>query len=194
MTRFAALLFVVVAISGCLADSPPPVSKVADGGSVDDAQVDRLLTLMQQRLAVMHDVAKWKWNEKKAIADPAREQELLDRLVKSSKEHDVDADFARAFFTAQMTAAKAIQQADFDRWEATNQEPFDDAPDLVTELRPRITQISDELLDALAAVEGHRNDVVFQRAVESRATDLIGGEGVTATIRATVIGSLVQMD
>jgi len=61
-------------------------------------------------------------------------------------------------------------------------------------LRPKITQISDDLLEALAAVEGHRNDAAFQRGVESRATDLITGEGITETIRATVIAPFLKVD
>lgn len=193
MLRFVTIVF-VVAITGCIAESPPPVSRVADGGSVDNAPVERLLTLMQQRLAVMHDVAQWKWNEKKPISDPQREQELLDRLVKSAKERDVDAEFARSFFTAQMTAAKAIQQADFDRWQAANQGEFADAPDLVTELRPRITQISDDLLDALSAVESQRDEAAFRRQVASRAAQIVVGESVTESIRATAIGPLVKTD
>jgi chorismate mutase len=167
---------------------------VADGGRVDSAHIDRFLTLMQQRLAVMHDVAKWKWNEKKSISDPQREQELLDRLVNSAKERDVDVEFARPFFTAHMTASKAIQQADFDHWQAENQGEFADAPDLVTELRPRITQISDDLLDALSAVESQRDDTAFRRQVASRAAQIVVGESVTESIRATAIGPLIKTD
>src|SRR5262249_40615492 len=43
----------------------------------DLADLERLLRLMRQRLALMDNVARWKWNTGKPITDAHRERELL---------------------------------------------------------------------------------------------------------------------
>src|SRR5260370_42672112 len=63
---FVGLLLVSLAESGCrpadMAAAPRP----------DLTKIDRLLRLMEQRLALMHDVARWKWNTSKPITDAQR--------------------------------------------------------------------------------------------------------------------------
>jgi chorismate mutase len=41
------------------------------------ADLYRLLCVMEKRLALMHDVARWKWKAGQPIDDPEREGELL---------------------------------------------------------------------------------------------------------------------
>src|SRR5262245_39394913 len=54
--------------------------------STSSAALDRLLNLMRERLVLMHEVARWKWTEKRPIADPARERDLLDRLAARARD------------------------------------------------------------------------------------------------------------
>src|SRR5581483_5614612 len=42
----------------------------------DVAALDQVLVLMHSRLALMHDVARAKWNAKRPVTDPDREREL----------------------------------------------------------------------------------------------------------------------
>jgi chorismate mutase len=77
--------------------------------------VDRLLDVMQQRLLIMHEVAGWKWNTQQPIADPEREQAFLKAILAKSQSYRLDPALTRAFFQAQIEAAKQLQQDNF-RW------------------------------------------------------------------------------
>lgn len=106
-----------------------------------------------ERLKLMHDVARWKWNENKPIDDPEREAKLLDGIVRKAAERGIDVRFARRFFEDQFAAAKLVQRAHFEDWTQQGQGRFADVPDLATMQRPRIDAATDALLDALANAE-----------------------------------------
>lgn len=177
------LIVLAVAPLGCERATRPPAPT--------HVEVDKLLVLMQRRLELMHEVARWKWNAKKPIADPEREQQLLDRLVEQGAERRLDPAFTRDFFRAQIEAAKLVQQADFAAWTAREQAPFTDVPDLATELRPRIDKLSSELLDALVSVPAARNDRQFQQLLADRANLLLVGQPAEA--RSMILAPLTAV-
>jgi chorismate mutase len=78
----------------------------------DTAALDVLLRRIQQRLDLMHAVARVKWKTQAPIRDPQREQALLDDMVEGGRANQMDAEFARAFFAAQIEAAKLVQDED----------------------------------------------------------------------------------
>ena len=51
----------------------------------DLATLDRLLGLVQQRLTLMHEAARWNWNAGQPVTDPKRERELLQSIVDRSR-------------------------------------------------------------------------------------------------------------
>ena len=112
------LFLASLAAGGCRPSAVPEVA------SRDRADVDRLLHLMQQRLTLMDDVARWKWTAGQPITDPKRERELLERVVERGRDKGLDPELVRRFFAAQMEAARALQQAKFDRWSADKQKPI----------------------------------------------------------------------
>lgn len=152
-TRGAVLVLAVALIApGC---SPRPVPPTA--------APDRLLRLMGERLELMHDVARWKWNEGRPVADPARERQLLDRLAARAADREMDPEAVRAFFAAQIEAAKLVQQANLERWREEKRGRFARVPDLAS-LRRRIDALNDELLDALAATTADDREKLARRA------------------------------
>jgi hypothetical protein len=56
------LLMVSLAASGCRPADAPVAPRSEPAG------LDQLLRLMEQRLALMHDVAQWKWNAGQHVA------------------------------------------------------------------------------------------------------------------------------
>jgi chorismate mutase len=178
------LLVVSVAASGCRPTALPvaPRSELAD--------LDRLLRLMEQRLALMHDVARWKWKAGKPIEDPKRESESLQVVVERSRGKGLHPDLVRSFFAAQMAAARLIQQADFDRWKAKEQEPLADTASLDV-LRQRIDQLNGEMIDALADICPWLSAVTVQQALPQRAEEILSGNGL-ASVRDTTIAPLLR--
>ena len=96
----------------------------------------------------MHDVARRKWADKTPIEDPVREAALLSDVVERGQRLGIDPDRTRAFFAAQIEAAKLVQRANFRRWETKG--PEGEAPDLKTVLRPRIDALNRDMITALA--------------------------------------------
>jgi len=175
----AALLVVVILAAGCRArpaDAPP------------DA-LDRLLGLIQQRLLVAHDVARWKWSQGKPISDPAREAKLLEEVAALGRDRGLDPEFVRSFFTAQMEAGKLLQQADFDRWRADGRDRGEAGPDLAA-LRARIDQLDVELLDALAAVGPLPLPEDRREVLKQRAAAVLDGAGIDEEVRARALQPL----
>jgi acetolactate decarboxylase len=154
----------------------------------DLADLDRLLRLMRQRLALMHDVARWKWNTGKPITDPQRECELLHSVVERGRGKGLDPELVRSYFAAQMEAARLVQQADLDRWKANKQKPFADTRSLA-ELRQRIDQLNSELIDALAEVRPWLRGQTGQQALPQRAEEILTGDDL-AGVRETAIAPL----
>jgi chorismate mutase-like protein len=154
----------------------------------DLADLDRLLRLMERRLALMHDVARWKWNARAPISDPGRERDSLQVVVGHGLGKGLDPDLVRPFFAAQMAAARLVQRADFDRWEAETHGPFADATGL-SELRQQVDHLNDEMIDALAEVRPRLSIPIVQRALPRRAEEILTGEG-QAGVRETAIAPL----
>jgi chorismate mutase-like protein len=154
----------------------------------DLAELDRLLRLMQQRLTLMHEVARWKWNAGQPVTDPQRERELLHSVVERGRGKGLDPELVRPFFAAQLEAARLVQQADFDRWQANKQEPFADSTSLAV-LRQRIDHLNRELIDALAELRPWLSGQTVQQALPQRAEEIVTGNDL-AGMRETAIAPL----
>jgi chorismate mutase len=150
--------------------------------------VDRVLGLMQQRLALMHDVARWKWANGAPISDTAREARVLDAVAERGRGRGLDPASVRRFFAAQMEASKLVQQADFDRWRAGRESPAPVGPDLAAS-RARIDALDNEILDALAAIGP---SPLGPRAgpAARRAEALLDGDGIDSAARDRALSPL----
>jgi serine protease Do len=155
------------------------------------AQTERLMNLMQQRLKLMKDVASAKWQTKQTGADPKREQELLDSLVEQGKKLGLSADAVRGFFTAQFDAAKQIQQSFFDTFQKDKVE-LKNVPDLQKDLRPKLDQVSQDLLATFAQLQPHLSNPAVQQRLRDRASALLAGDGITEAVRNRALEPLVQ--
>jgi chorismate mutase-like protein len=150
-----------------------------------------LLLLMRDRLALMHDVARAKWNAHRPVADPDRERALLREMEERGRAHALDPALARAFFAAQMEAARCVQEADIRRWQSEGHSPFRDAPDLAT-LRQRIDRLNLDLLAALAASRPLLQDEARREAIPGWARQVMVGEGIGDDVRTVAIRPLVK--
>ncbi len=153
--------------------------------------VRRLLLLMKDRLALMHGVARAKWNAHRPVADPEREQALLREMEERGRAQNLDPARTWAFFTAQMEAARRIQEADTRRWQQEGRGPFEDSPDLAG-LRRRIDRLNQDLLAALAEARPFLQEEAGREAVPAWARQAIVGEGIDDDVRAAAVRPLVK--
>jgi chorismate mutase-like protein len=119
---------------------------------------------------------------------PQRQRELLQSVVERGRGKGLDPDLVRPFFAAQMEAARLVQQADFERWQANKQEPFADTTSLAV-LRQRIDDLNRELIDALAEVRPWLSGLIVQQALPQRAEEILTGNGLVG-VRETAIAPL----
>jgi chorismate mutase len=92
--------------------------------------------------------------------------------------HGLEPTLTRAFFAAQIAAARGVQEADLARWRAEGRGPFADAPDLAG-LRRRIDGLNRELLAALAEARPHLGDAGTREQLRRWAREALSGEGIT---------------
>jgi chorismate mutase len=144
---------------------------------------------MGNRLALMHDVVRTKWNAKRPIADPGREQVLLREMEAEGHEHGLAPEFTRAFFAAQIAAARRVQEDDLARWRAEGSGPFAGAPDLAA-LRRRIDGLNRDLLGALAEARPRLGDARTRDQLLRWSREAVTGEGITDDVRTVAVAPL----
>lgn len=110
--------------------------------------IDRVIDLVDRRLALMPEVAAIKFQRQQPIVDAARERDVLEQSVADAMALQLDGEAARAFFSVQIRMARAVQEHLSERWRARS-EAAPAARDLVTVLRPQLDAIGRELLPAV---------------------------------------------
>lgn len=144
MTETYQLRHAVLALVVVLALPPSP------GRAETGNDVRVLRGLMIDRLALMEQVAAYKWNSKLPIDDPVREENVLKATMARARSAGLNQETARRFIVSQMEAAKSVQRYYFAKWQDQGATHVAGASDLVTELRPRIGALSARLIAAMA--------------------------------------------
>ena len=103
----------------------------------------------------MTDVARYKWHHSVAVEDREREAVIIARTVNQAGDLGIERSTATRLVTAQMTAAKMIQNRLISRWslKAANDRELPRLRDLSTEIRPVISRLTQELLTLVKALE-----------------------------------------
>lgn len=108
-----------------------------------------LTELSAERALLSDEVAAAKWGTGKPIADPAREQQLLDEVARRSTAMGLDPAAAARVFRDHIEASELVQRSLHQRWTAHPGEAPTEHPDLPTEVRPELDRITTELLEQL---------------------------------------------
>jgi chorismate mutase-like protein len=116
----------------------------------------QLATLIDERLALGTEVARYKWNTGAAIEDPQREQGLLGSLRERAVALGVSPSLVERFFTAQIEASKQLQGELHQRWREEQRGKFPGIADLATAIRPGIDRVTGQMMEALARLDTSR--------------------------------------
>ena len=212
------LLFVLpllasLMLSGCCPQAEPARSRSASGShqttpkhaalnatvaveSVDSKPrevVSELLTLLNRRIALMPDVARYKYLNRLPVKVPEREAALLFELGKAAEEKRVDRQFAESVFRAQFASSRALQAGLIAKWSASGQPEFGHVPDLASEIRPQITALSEAILDKLSALQ-HFEPTELARLYAELAPELLTADEVTSSIRNRMLKPLLTRE
>lgn len=149
-----------------------------------------LFERINDRLLMMEQVAAWKWLEDVPIEDTAREAVVLDRAAESGARAGLTPDSSRAFFRAQIDAAKEIQEFWFKRFERYADSKPDSAPDLTGEIRPRLLELGDRITAAIASA-GVLDDSMMLRRDFVRTVTV---PGLSSETRMALYDALIQVE
>ena len=125
---------------------------IDDGAHPAEPATARLAALIDERLALVTEVARYKWNTGAAIEDPPREQALLVSLREKAVAMGLPQSRVDAFFLAQIEAAKQLQRELFARWKREGRGKFPGIADLATSIRPGIDAVTSQMLQTLAVL------------------------------------------
>jgi chorismate mutase len=143
-----------------------------------------LLALMRERLDLMVQVARSKWNTGSSVEDLAREKSLADDVAELAPRYGLSPQLAAKFFRAQIEAAKLVESALIVRWTRAHAGTFAEAPDQRAVIRPKIDRLTEKLLAALAAVASALKRDDAERITEAaRLPDEVMGLAMTRALQ-----------
>ncbi len=153
--------------------------------------VDQLLRLIDERLAIAPDVAKAKWNSGAPIDAPAREAQILERVVAEATRAGINEAFAQTFFKHQFEASKVIQHRLHEQWRQTEQPPFESPPDLADDIRPQLDQLTPQLMASLRDFQRVAESEGVRQYLENNAETLVN-DGVGGVAREEALRPLYE--
>ncbi|CAK5039915.1 unnamed protein product [Meloidogyne enterolobii] len=114
--------------------------------------IDRFVEIADDRLTLSDYVALYKVVNNKTITDPKREEQLLDDMRSKGKKLSLNEDYVTLIFQDQMNASKHFQNYLVNLWNQHGIPPIK-VRDLETDLRPKIDQINNEMLQLLVKIQ-----------------------------------------
>jgi cyclohexadienyl dehydratase len=179
----------------CAIAPATPASSVEDGSELlnADGRVRQVLQLVDQRLSLMPGVAAWKWQHHSPVRDPEREQAVVSRAVALAAPLGLADSGVRRLFEQQIALADEVESDLVGTWDRNGYGFSGPVPSLADEVRPRLDQLTVQLLRALylAAPELRRPD--FQGRYAEPAGQLLASMGWNARSRADLLAALAAV-
>ena len=114
--------------------------------------MDRLATLMAERIQLSEDIATYEWNHKLPIDNHVMEKALLDERVLQAKAAGVDEELAQRFFIAQVEALNTACIDHFETWVKKDVHKHPYTPEIAA-LNQKLDQVDHKLIVALKELQ-----------------------------------------
>jgi len=167
----------------------------AASSPVNILEFERLLSLVDQRLQLMQNVAAYKYANHIAIENKQREKVVLASAIASARKLQLDPATLEPFFRLQIEVAKKIQKGWIDSWKAEGVVPASKniTADLKTEIRPALIVLGAQLVEqlplALPELNGADNFDQYLQTVDAALTTHF----VTPEMKRQILQSLLQI-
>jgi cyclohexadienyl dehydratase len=166
-----------------------PLSCVVNA-EIPPAQVT-LLQLIDQRLDHMKAVAAYKWHNKLAVEDVNRERLVISKAVQLAENNGLDRESSRAFFIAQIQAAKNIQTTWLKAWQQGSAPLPGSNHDLTNEIRPALLLLGDQIISQIALLL-LQQDLQFE-AADPQPFSTLSTEHLTSSDKRKILEALEQI-
>ena len=191
MGKLQKLTSVYLLVFLCLLMSPLN----ATSSPANTPEFERLLSLVDQRLQLMQNVAAYKYANHIAIENKQREKIVLASAVASARNLQLDPATLEPFFRLQIEIAKKIQKGWIDIWKAEGSAPDrkNIIADLKAEIRPALIILGDQLVEqlplALPELNSAENFDQYLKAADAALT----AHFVTLEMKRELLQSLLQI-
>jgi chorismate mutase len=157
-TSTAAAAMLVAAVPSSAEAATPNLDPQHAQSAVRPGSLGPLTAVAVQRILLGDKVAAAKFGTGRPIDDPVREQQELDAMAAMASREGVDPDASVRFFRAQIEANKVVQRGLYALWTEHPELRPSERPDLATEVRPELDQITAEIMRQLKATRAVRAD------------------------------------
>ncbi|MFT7219641.1 MAG: cyclohexadienyl dehydratase [Candidatus Azotimanducaceae bacterium] len=140
---------------------------------------EALFKLIDQRLELMQEVAAYKWIKNLPITATEREAVVINNAVIDGLQYGLTKHSSAAFFQAQITAAKNIQQCWHQRW-STEGGP-QKARDLNSSVRPALIKLGTDIVALLS--NELANEALFNQTVRVECLDALPRSDIYASLK-----------
>ncbi|ABC30635.1 chorismate mutase, putative [Hahella chejuensis KCTC 2396] len=146
---------------------------------------------INERLSYMKDVALFKAQKGAPVEDVERERVVLDKAKEEAAGHGVDPTSVSDFFSAQISAAKAIQFRYRADWLSDADALKQSARDLQAEVRPALLKLGDAIIIAIA--DKLKNEGPFTDAERDLFNDTLTIENLSQRDKDMIFQALKQI-
>ncbi len=175
----------------CLLTSPIQ----AASSQTHSPEFARLVTLVDQRLHLMKDVAAYKLAHQIAIENKQREQVVLASAIASARQHQLDPVSLEPFFRLQIEIAKAVQLSWIDNWQAEGRLASSDImiADLQADIRPELLTLGEQLVAQIPLALSELHAVNSFDSHLKTVNRLIRTPFVSAAMKRELLQALLQI-
>lgn len=185
-----AIVGISIAMPVLYAEPAAPAVQMVDSEFIE--KIDGVLNAMQELFSTMHNVAKWKWNQKSSIGNMEKEKILLEKLSQKGIPAGLSSEMVKDVFQAQLEAMKMIQINYFENWKRDGIDQFADILDYKTELKPQIEKIYENFLVQLKEVMPLLRKKNLSEVIKWRSSVILCDEAIDDAIRDTALQPLVM--
>jgi chorismate mutase len=168
-------------------------SEVTVQEQTDAAKIDALLTNLNDRLILMHDISRWKWDHTVAIDEPEHEYKALTTLSQKCKDRHIDPVSAEEIIHAQIQAGKIVQIKNFEKWVSQNEPIVSGNSDYDTELQNKLDILDSDLVDQLEAVIPILKKRDLSSVIQYRAKTILNQKDLTLSARETALTPILSL-
>jgi cyclohexadienyl dehydratase len=129
---------------GCMATAHAEPARF----TTEQARVERILELADQRLAVMPAVAAVKWQTKAPISDPAREAVVIQRAADLGAPMGLAGEPLKHLFELQIRLAREVEASLHEQWQAHGYS-YSEPVTTLGALRPKLDGLTIDILQAV---------------------------------------------
>jgi cyclohexadienyl dehydratase len=152
--------------------------------------VARVYETIDARLALMSDVAAWKWSQQRPVVDEEREHAVLERILARAHELGLSIASVQHVLEVQIQMARAVQTEYFEQWRAEGFPTGRTIRALDTDLRPVLDALGEEQLAALYWARDEMSQAVVNESIAKTLRHIASYPGVTAQDMAELRSAL----